>query len=299
MRNRHAKKVMLVRLVGVTAICTLFLLLKEKKRICAMIMKGRCTMDFLHAFALSDEELLHLVLDGEALLSEKQAHLEQCPICQQRLAEFHQLNNALVARFHRQFCPGSMQISLYCEDLLAADERIRIANHILDCPLCAIEVADTRNFIREAPIQPETALSPLASVRRIIGVLTRQEAQLALRDSEESSGPMDGWSRQYHTDSINLSLHLTLSSSGDHLLIGILSSTNSKKSPDIFEGASAELFEGSLIADIEQNLSSREATRRSQVDDLGNFDFTAVPIGEYVIVIHLLDQDVVFEHITL
>ncbi|HYU74255.1 MAG TPA: hypothetical protein VEL31_16410 [Ktedonobacteraceae bacterium] len=43
-------------------------------------------MDCLHAMAPNDEELLNFALDEEALPEPKRAHLEQCEVCQQRLA---------------------------------------------------------------------------------------------------------------------------------------------------------------------------------------------------------------------
>jgi anti-sigma factor RsiW len=254
-------------------------------------------MDSPHASALTGEELLSFALDENALPAEKQAHLQECPVCQQRLAAYTRLDEALAARFYRRFCPDAMQISLYCEDLLPADERMRLASHILDCPLCAAEVAETRRFMRDAPLKPEAGFAPLSAARRVIGVLTRQQAQLVTR-GEESTMPENAWPRQYRADSLDLSLHLTRASNGDQLLLGILTGAGNEESVDMFEGARAELCAGSFLTDIEQP-SSLQSVRQTQVDDLGNLVFSAVPNGHYVLVIHLPDQDVIFEQITI
>src|SRR5579863_305695 len=154
-------------------------------------------MDCLHSQAPNDEELLSYALDGEASPAQKQAHLDQCDLCQKRLAGYKQVNDSLVSQLYRRFCPDGLQLSLYCENLLPDDEKIRIATHVLDCPLCTREVAETRRFIREAPLWPSLTPAPslvevgrrfveelLASspAQRIFATLVRQQAQLVVRN---------------------------------------------------------------------------------------------------------------------
>src|SRR3989440_12023221 len=109
-------------------------------------------MDFLRSMAPHDDELLNLALDEEALPEPKRAPLEQCEVCQQRLARYKQVNAHLISQVYRRLCPSGTQLSFYCADLLPAVEKTRTAAHILDCPLCEAEVADTRRFIREVHI---------------------------------------------------------------------------------------------------------------------------------------------------
>ena len=104
------------------------------------------TMDCQNSIAPTDEELLSFALDGEALPGAARTHLEQCATCQQRLTRYEQANAYLISHLYRSQCPTGEQISLYCADLLPEDERMRIATHVLECPLCAAEVEDTRRF---------------------------------------------------------------------------------------------------------------------------------------------------------
>ncbi len=225
-------------------------------------------MDSSHAFALSDEELECVALEYEALPDERQAHLSQCAICQQRLAKISRLNDALVARFYRRFCPEGIQLSLYCADLLPADERMSIAIHLLECPLCAAEVTETRRFMLDVPAEPEAAFSLLAVTRRVIGVLIKQQAQLVTRSDQGSSVHENGWPRQYRANGVDLSLHLSRASNGEHMLLGILTSVDRDKNVDTFEGANVDLYTGSFIANVEQD-SSQEPIQSTQIDDLG------------------------------
>src|SRR6266516_7189468 len=157
-------------------------------------------MDCLHSMAPNDEELLNFALDGEALPNPKRAHLEQCESCQQRLARFKQVNDHLISQLYRHLCPSGTKLSFYCADLLPAEEKTHIAAHILDCPLCAAEVADTRRFIADVRIDdlalPDLVFSPGQTVRRIFAKLVRQQAQLVTRNGgsgtyEKKAGPVN------------------------------------------------------------------------------------------------------------
>lgn len=251
-----------------------------------------------HSSAPGDEELVRFAAEEDSLPLEKREHLEQCPVCQQRLAEYTRLNDALVERFYRGFCPNGVQLSLYCEDLLAAEERTSIANHVLQCPFCTAEIAYTRRFMQNAPAVIETGFSPGSVIRRVIGVLTRQQAQVVKQLRNEGKSPENAWPRQYHADGIDLSLHLSRVSSGEQMLLGILTSVNSAESLDVFEGAEAELYMGSYLDKIEQQ-TLLQPIQQTQMDDLGNLVFKAVPAGDYTLVIHLPGRDVIIEGVVI
>lgn len=266
-------------------------------------------MDCLHSQAPNDEELLSYALDGEALPAQKQAHLAQCDLCQQRLAGYKQINASLVSHLYRRLCPDGLQLSLYCENLLPDDEKTRIAAHVVDCPLCAKEVAETRRFMREAPLRTshapslvesgrhfiEELLAP-SSARHIFATLVRQQAQLVVRNGNSSANK--GWPRQYRAESIDISLHLSRASNGAYMLLGILTSANNAEAIDAFEGARAELYPAPFERGNAQALVKIPLCEAT-VDDLGNIVFNAVPIGEYILLIHLPNQNIVIEGITI
>jgi len=266
-------------------------------------------MDCLHSQAPNDEELLSYALDGEALPAQKQAHLDQCDLCQQRLAGYKQVNASLVSHLYRRFCPDGLQLSLYCENLLPNDEKIRIATHVLDCPLCTKEVAETRRFMRDAPLRTSPASSLVEAgrrfveellapspARRIFATLVRQQAQLVMRNGNSSANK--GWPRQYRAESIDISLHLSRASNGAYMLLGILTSADNAETVDAFEGARAELYPAPFERGNAEGLVKIPLCEAT-VDDLGNIVFNAVPIGEYILLIHLPNQNIVIEGITI
>ncbi len=251
-------------------------------------------MDCLHSVAPNDEELLRFALDGDPLRKEARTHLAQCETCQQRLAQFQQMNAALTAQLYRSQCPEAEQLSFYCADLLPADEKMHIAAHLLDCPLCAAEVAETRRFMAEVEPDPVEWVTPRAVVhnlRRIAASLVRQQAQLVLRGADAPSET--GWPRQYRAESIDLSLHLSRASNGDYLLLGILTSSDNAESVDAFEGEVAELY----ATNGDDN--AHNPVRSTLVDDLGNIVFSTVPVGRYTLLLHLPEREVVIEDITI
>src|SRR5438105_3764701 len=174
-------------------------------------------MDSLHTEAPTDEELLAFALDGEELPEKARRHLDQCEICQRRLSMYQQANTFLVSHLYRSQCPTGTQLSYYCAGMLSEDERMRIAGHIMDCPLCTAEVAETRHFlqIQDQELSPTPSFSPVVAIRRIFATLVRQQAQFVMR----SEAPNTAWPRQYKADALDLSLHLSRASSGAYMLL--------------------------------------------------------------------------------
>ncbi len=252
-------------------------------------------MDCLHPMAPDNEELLRCALDGEGLSAEASRHFEQCATCQQRFARYKHTHAFLVSRLYRSQCPDSTKLSLYCVDLLPPNERLSIANHIQDCPLCTTEAADARHFLtlpdRDLLPAPGFTLDALhATVRRIFAILVKQQAQLVLR-----AGPSEAaWPRQYRADSINLSLHLSRASSGEYVLLGIISDPT--EPIEAFAGLMAELYPAAGGRDTNR---AEKPLLSEQVDELGNIVFRHVPVGEYIMIVHLPERELVIEGVNI
>jgi anti-sigma factor RsiW len=247
-------------------------------------------MDCLHERAPSDEELISFALDEETLRQEVQSHLEQCETCQRRLARYQNVNASLLSRFYRFQCPTGTELSYYSAGGLSPEKRLRIAEHILDCPLCKVEVEESRHFL-QAPLFefPLSSSAPHGLVRRIFAALVKQpQMQFALRDD----APEMAWPRQYQAEVIDLSLHLSRASSGEHMLFGILTDTSPAAEVEALEGVPAELYAAPWPSSDESTVTP---LLRTQVDDLGNIVFKPVSAGEYTMVIRLPDREIVIE----
>jgi hypothetical protein len=257
-------------------------------------------MEHLDALAPTDEELMSLVYDEGTLPQEEREHLEHCPICQQRLATFTRTTELLHTKLYRSLCPSAVDLNYYCLGGLPEKERISIASHLLNCPLCADEVEEIRREQANFDLYPSAAFLLPSAVRRIFAKLVVLQAQPVLRDDL----PGTGWPRQYKAGEIDLSLHLSRTSDGETMLLGIITSSSAAETVDTFEGVAVDLYSASGPLpkgnDGEQQ-KTEDATPllSTQVDDVGNIFLEPVPPGDYVMIIHLPDQEVVIEGLTI
>jgi hypothetical protein len=259
-------------------------------------------MDCSNIRALSDEELLSYIVDDIPLSEEGRTHLEQCHLCQQRLNSYQQTHELLLSRLYRRGCPGGMQLSLYCDGLLSMDEQIRIATHLLACPLCAAEAADTRRFLAAVEPVPPTPLFSLShQVPCIVATpVMPPEPNMVLRDFTL----IPTWPRQYQAELINLSLHLFRNSKKEYVLSAIMTSSVSLVSVDTFEGVEAELYAVQDSSDEqsegkEEYTSAEATTLCTEVDGAGNIVFSAVPPGNYTLVVHLPERELMIEDVII
>src|SRR2546421_10193593 len=237
-------------------------------------------MDSLHALAPSNEELMSVAYNEGTLPEEERKHLEQCPICQQRLATYIRTNELLRSKLYRSLCPSAVDLNFYCLGGLPEKERISIASHILDCPLCAEEVEEIRREQASFDLYPTAAFSLPAAVRRIFATLVVQQAQPVLRDDL----PAKGWPRQYRAGDIDLSLHVSRTGEGETMLLGIITSANAAETVDAFEGVAVDLYSAPrpLVTQSdgeEWNVETATPLLSTQVDDVGNIFLQLVPSG--------------------
>ncbi len=126
-------------------------------------------------------------------------------------------------------------------------------------------------------------------------ILVRHQTRFVVR----GDSPEPDWPRQYKAESLDISLHLSHSSAGNYILLGILTSTDAATSIDTFEGVDAELHFSPGPFASEGDKQAEKPLLRTQVDDLGQIFFSNVPGGEYVMILHLPGLDVIIEELPL
>jgi hypothetical protein len=233
----------------------------------------------LNTMAPCDEDILKYVLDETPLSREARVHIEQCPACQQRLANYKDINSFLISSLYRHECPDSMQLSLYCAGELSKEESAPITAHIRVCPLCAQEVADTRRFLAETELTDGPTETLEETVRRIVATLLPPPPALVVRSTAKATG----WPRQYRAEAYSLLLDLSANKQEKYTLIGTLTHQNETLSLEMFEGKEVELH---LLADDDQLYRPIAST---QIDDMGSFVLHAIPAGTYRLLVNLDD----------
>lgn len=254
-------------------------------------------MDCFIENAPTDEELLAFALDDEVLSQRAMQHVEQCEVCQQKVARYRQTNANLVARLYRTQCPDTGELSFYSVGgvMLSPERRQQIASHVLECPLCMAEVEETRHFMAE-PIEFQVpAFSPRALVRRIFATPVRRQQLLVVRGEEQETA----WPRWYKAEAADLSLHLSRTSSGEHMLLGILTSSAPSEDVDALQGVLAELHKAPSTAGSNGVVSRTPPLLHTLVDDMGNIVFKPVPAGSYTMIIHLPGREMIIDGLTI
>lgn len=98
---------------------------------------------------VSLEELQAFVLDQEPLSAAAWRHLNGCAECLEQVAHSRQATAYLVAQLYRSQCPPATTLSYYClPGALTEEEYRQVTNHLVNCPLCLAELADTRQFLK-------------------------------------------------------------------------------------------------------------------------------------------------------
>jgi len=106
------------------------------------------------------------------------------------------------------------------------------------------------------------------------------------------------WPRQYKAESVDLSLHLSLTSSGERMLLGIMTSVDPTESVDALEGVPAELYAAPGPA-LDTDKPTATPLLRTQVDDLGHIIFKPIHAGQYVMVVYLPNRELVIEDLAI
>lgn len=254
-------------------------------------------MDCFIENAPTDEELLAYALDDEELSQQATQHLAQCEVCQQKVARYRRTNANLVARLYRTQCPDTTELSFYSigGGSLSPARRQQIASHVLECPLCMTEVEETRRFMAEPIEFPVPAFSPRALVRRIFATPVKRQPSFVVRGEEQDTS----WPRSYKAEAVDLSLHLSRTSSGAHMLLGILTSSAPSEDVDALQDVLAELYQAPLPEVSNGAVSRTPPFLRTRVDDMGNIVFKPVPAGTYTMIIYLPGREMIIDGLTI
>jgi hypothetical protein len=217
-------------------------------------------------------EAIVAFIDGAAS-PEVASHIRGCAMCSSEAAALHTAQVRLRQSLYRFDCPEPHRLGEYELGFVSPEERVQIASHALECPVCMDELHTLRRFLAAEPPLAESCGSQL---RRVFATLLSAGPALALGGVRGAAAKL----RQYAIEDARLSIGPGLERGS---LIGLLV-------PGTRE----------LPARAEARLLSEDgAHRRAAVDELGNFEFDEVPAGNYVLEIELPDEIIVVEHLAV
>ena len=234
-------------------------------------------MECSHPGAITAEEILAYV-DGEAR-AHVAAHLQTCPACAILAEEYDRLQRRLGQALRRFDCPSPQRLGDYALGLLAAGERTRVAAHVRDCPRCADELGQLREFLALEAVPPP--VSPGERVRRFVARLVEREPSLAYAGLR---GAGSAATRAYRAEGITITVSVgPAAGSGAVSVDGWVWQ----------EGGAPEALAGATVT-----LTALADPARSfvvAVEELGSFVFELVPPDTYRLDVALGDRVIAIE----
>ncbi len=261
-----------------------------------------------------DEELL-AYLAGERVRPVVEQHLARCPHCSVRLADFRRMELSFLSKLYRWDCPPSHVLGEYQLGMLEPETALAVRFHLRACVACIAELSTIGEFLAGDPVlvgsaaaawlvppqQPAqgnhhapslelgVALNRVLDrasneVRRIIATLLPPAPRLAY---QRNTAATDLWPRHYAADNFNISLQVERETGRADVfqLIGFVTRKDT----------TLEALQGIPVL-----LSSQAATVSAQnVDELGNFVFSALVPALYSLELQTPDGLVVIEQIPI
>jgi hypothetical protein len=249
--------------------------------------------------AIDDDRLLGYIFGEETLSEDHQHHLEQCPICQQRLSSYKDVHRQLLPEY-RVECPDATQISLYCGNMLSREETSAVEEHLRTCLLCADEASTINHELaRFTPSSKPEAFSLWQLLQKSRHITARLVVQPQLVPTRQDSPQ---WPLFYQSPAINLSLDRSYTSDQQLMLVGILLGDDEELTR-VHDGTPIDLYrlkdERSSIEMTPAGKPIEQPILSATVDSLGHFSFAPLQAGHYAIILHLPGAELVVEHVRL
>ncbi len=130
---------------------------------------------------------------------------------------------------------------------------------------------------------------------RTIAVLVRPEPLFTMRGERE----FPDYPRLYKAESLDISLHLSRTSHGRYMLVGLLTSRNADETINAFEGMEVDLYAAPGPLWLGGDIWIGAPLLRTRIDELGHLIFRDVPEGEFVMVLYLATREVIIESLTI
>jgi hypothetical protein len=190
-------------------------------------------------------------------------------------AGFAQFQQVLRRSLYRFDCPDAHTLGEYELDVVDADQRMRIATHVVECDDCRSELHTLREFLAApTPIRA----SVVERARRVVATLLTPQPGLAyggLRGAAAASA-----ARVFEAGDVTVTVG---PGSGGGTLIGLVIAGDSPSEALTGRGVRLLPRDGAPI--------------RSTLDDLGNFEFNGLDADQYAVEIDLPDSIIVIQEL--
>jgi hypothetical protein len=222
------------------------------------------------------EDIIAFV-DGEAtaVIAE---HVRACAACAAEARALGDLQQQLRGALYRFDCPEPQTIGEYQLGLLEPERRLEVGRHLVGCGPCAAELASLRAFLATDPARP---IGLVGRLERTVATLLAAPPGWAAAGVR---GVGQGRTRTYEAGDVAITLGGGPGTDGLCSLMGL-----------VLRGGTISAITGAEVRLLAADGSARQAI----IDDLGNFEFGALPTGLYGLELELPDQVVVVQEVSV
>jgi len=117
--------------------------------------------------ALDDTQIVRYI-EGEAD-NATVAHMKECAFCSEKATQWSQLQNRLKRQLYRITCPTSTELGDYHLGLLSESQKLVVAQHVRQCPVCRREVVELEGFLAESTVNEPLLGTARTLIARLVG----------------------------------------------------------------------------------------------------------------------------------
>jgi hypothetical protein len=222
----------------------------------------------------------HLIafIDGEAppLIA---ARIRASPTLSATADGYAKTQWALQQRLSRFACPSPHQLGEFALDLLAPQERTRVAAHLIACPRCTTELQTLRAFLGESA---ERSIGVAERMRRIVATLVSPPS--SMRAAVRGMGEVAP--RSYRAADVTITLDVVAGKGQETVtILGLVWQEHAE--PDALAGGLVRLYAGD------------DLLQTTAIDDLATFTFTNVATETYQMEVTLDTLQIAIEGLRL
>jgi hypothetical protein len=265
--------------------------------------------------AIRDEELIAYLV-GDKVRPAVVQHIAVCQACSSLLATYRRIDLTLTSKLYRWDCPSSQVLGEYQLGMLSRVQITKIKSHLRSCVLCTAEVATLTEFLAADSLQTEQMVTvpkeivvrvqnnhhpvqearqafdhlrekSFAGVRRVVAALIPPQPQLAFQRGTPSTEAL--WPRRYTAEDVHISIQIErvpISKRGSLQMIGFVTRNNT----------ALEALQGIPVRLLAQ-VNSQESMQ--DIDELGNFVFSALTPATYTLELRFPESTVVIEQLMI
>ena len=217
---------------------------------------------------LEDWQIVSYV-DGEAD-DFVRTHIEKCSFCREKAVRWEGIQRSMRSRLYRHTCPSPMELGEYQLGILSVSQKLIIAQHLKECPLCRTEVTQLEENLKEQALLPHILKPVKVLFAQLIGGSRANNRQTDAPLYPAFSG-LRGENDEpfiYQVDHIQIAIDVQEDAEqpGCKILLGLITGLDSN-------GFMMEAYqEGKIVA-------------TTIVDEIGNFIFSHFLPGSYELIL--------------